>query len=273
MSANSKTPRSSRGKNLSPLLNALIWLAQCNPMSRYRYLPWPMHQIKVQIWNTHVCQRLVKGRLYILWRMLAVPELAGNEDVFPWDSRLSDSLANFSLILVDGCAVKVAISLFQCNFDSTLDLMWRRLPCTETNSRDLGTCVECKVRGKVRCSVRHGGCWYVGCVKKKQVNNKSGATALYTCDPSMGQYPLAITYYCISDQWRRHERKTCWMRSDFSTIRSFSDKVHSDPRQTSKRVRGSFESLTDLRSCPLFKSAHPLRADFGKITEQHELER
>lgn len=115
-----------------------------------------MHQIQINIIDTKIFQALVEGRLNISWGMLVVPQLAGNEYIFPGYTRLADALANLNLVTIYCGTVKMAIALLQRSLNSVLDFMRRSLPCTETHSRDLRSGVEREGSGKLCSGLRHG---------------------------------------------------------------------------------------------------------------------
>lgn len=62
--------------------------------------------------------------------MERVPELGRDEDLFPRDTRVLDSLTNFILVLVDECTVEMTIAILEGVGDRLTNLSRRRLPST-----------------------------------------------------------------------------------------------------------------------------------------------
>lgn len=62
--------------------------------------------------------------------MERVPELGRDEDLFPRDTRVLDSLANFILVLVDERTVEMTIAILEGVGDRLTNLPGRRLPST-----------------------------------------------------------------------------------------------------------------------------------------------
>lgn len=153
ISASSNTPSESIGNQLSPDLKALyIYQLVVNAGDlRWEDLHRPMHQKKVKVVRTQILERLVKTLFNILGCMLGIPELSRDEDVRPLHAAFADTFANFDFIAVDGGAVDMLVSAFECNFNSLLDLAWGGLPCSKPNGRNLGSRVE----GEIRLE-RHG---------------------------------------------------------------------------------------------------------------------
>jgi hypothetical protein len=80
-----------------------------------------MHEEKVNVLGAKVFQRLLKCALYILRRMVGIPEFASNEDVGAGNTAFSNPLAYFSFISVDGCTVNVSVSCFESQLYCALD--------------------------------------------------------------------------------------------------------------------------------------------------------
>lgn len=114
-----------------------------------------MHQIQIHVVGTKVLQSLVQSRLHIFRGMLGIPELSGDEDIFSGYAGLANTLADLSLVAVDGCTVDVSVPFLQSTFDCTLDLFRCSLPCSEADGRDLGASVELEVCGELVVGVRH----------------------------------------------------------------------------------------------------------------------
>jgi len=92
--------------------------------------------------------------------VVAVPELCGDEHVFAFDTGLAEGGADVGFVVVDSCGVDVAISYFECVFDSVLGYWaWRRLVYSEAEARNHDPVVELGER--LDCSLHraHGHVW------------------------------------------------------------------------------------------------------------------
>lgn len=70
-----------------------------------------MHQEEINIVGPQIFERVIEGRLDVLWRVGVVPELGGDEEALSVHSGSFDSSSDCWLCSVDVCSVNVAILL------------------------------------------------------------------------------------------------------------------------------------------------------------------
>jgi hypothetical protein len=103
----------------------------------------PYHKVQVDVVKAQALQRAVDTLLHALvpW----VVELGGDPDLLTRNAGILDALTNLLLVAICQGSVNVAVASLEGRLDSVANLTRLGLPCSKTNSGDLGASVEREV--------------------------------------------------------------------------------------------------------------------------------
>lgn len=59
-----------------------------------------MHEVKIEVVGAELLQGVLDGKLDVLRVVVDLEELGGDEELLSWDTRVSDTLSDLSLVLV-----------------------------------------------------------------------------------------------------------------------------------------------------------------------------
>ena len=99
---------------------------------------WEVNDVQVEVFQSKIFQSLSACSFYVLWSMVCIPKLWGDEKILSLDNTLIDSslnsLTTFLLISVGSSLVNKSVSSFDSFVTGIWKLVFCSLPCTISNS-------------------------------------------------------------------------------------------------------------------------------------------